>query len=426
MKRTESSAWLERAKRRIPGCAQTFSKAPMSFVQGVAPNFLARAKGAYAWDVDGNRYIDYILGLGPIILGHCDPVVNEAVRKQLETGVSFSLPHPSEVELSELICDLVPCAEMVRFGKNGSDVTAAAIRVSRAFTRRDYVARCGYHGWQDWYIGSTSRYLGVPDAVRKLTLSFPYNDLEAVDRLFRTHEGQIACVILEAITFDLPEPGYLEGLRDMCTQNGALLIFDEVITGFRLSLGGAQALFDVTPDLACFGKAIANGLPLSAIAGKAEVMEWFEQVFFSGTHGGEAVSIAAALATIRELQRRNGIEELCRIGTALQDGTRSILNHSGLNEILDCAGLPAWTTLRFKCDSEKASLDLRSLFQQEALKRGILTHGNHMLSLAHTNQIVSDTLQVYSEVFPILAHALKSGDVAERLAGAPVRPALRQ
>jgi len=187
LSRTRSIEWLEPSRPVIPGCAQTFSKDPISFVQGVAPSFLSRAQGPYCGDVDGNRYIDYILALGPVILGHGDAAVNEAVQRQVGDGVSFSLPHPIEVEIAETLCRIVPCAEMVRFGKNGSDVTAAAVRVARAFTRRDFVARCGYHGWQDWYIGSTNRHLGVPEAVRKLTLTFPYNDLDAPANTPRLH-----------------------------------------------------------------------------------------------------------------------------------------------------------------------------------------------------------------------------------------------
>ena len=422
----ESRAWLARSAARIPGCAQTFSKSPISFVQGAAPNFLSRAHGAHVWDVDGNRYIDYIMGLGPVILGHGDPAVNDAVRAQLDSGVSFSLPHPIEVEVAETLAAIIPCAEMTRFGKNGSDVTSAAVRVARAYTRRDKVARCGYHGWQDWYIGSTNRRLGVPQAVSDLTLVFPYNHLDALDRLFRGNRGEIACVILEPVTFDPPTAGYLQGVKELCRRHGALLVFDEIISGFRVHLGGAQSLFGVTPDLACFGKAMANGFPLSAIVGRAEVMRLFEQVFFSFTFGGEAVSLAACLATIRELQRRDGIEILRRQGARLQAGTRRILREAGLAGTMDCVGVPAWTTLRCRCATEPETLALRSLFQQEALKRGILTHGNHMLSLAHEDQVIDDTLAAYAEIFPLLADALRAGDVAARLEGAPIQAILRQ
>ena len=394
-------------------------------MQGVAPTFLARAKGAHVWDVDGNRFIDMILGLGPVILGHADEAVNEAVRNQMELGVSFSLPHPVEVELAELLCEIIPCAEMARFGKNGSDVTTAAVRVSRGYTGRDKVARCGYHGWQDWYIGSTNRNLGVPRAVSALTLSFPYNNLEALHQLFRENEGEIACVIMEPANFDAPAPGYLEGVREICTKSSTLLVFDEVVTGFRISLGGAQELFGVTPDLACFGKGMANGFPLSAIVGKGDVMRLFEEVFFSGTFGGETASIAASLATISELRRRDGISCLWNNGAALQRGTQLLLKQHGVSDRAECAGMAPWTTVRLRGFDESQTLALRSYFQQEAIKRGILTHGNHMLSVAHDESVIGEVLAAYSEIIPLLAEAIRHGDVERRLEGPPVRLVIR-
>jgi glutamate-1-semialdehyde 2,1-aminomutase/spore coat polysaccharide biosynthesis protein SpsF len=421
----KSREWLRRSSRRIPGCAQTFSKAPISFVQGVAPSFLSRAKGAYVWDVDGNRYIDFILGLGPAILGHSDDAVNAAIREQLEAGTAFSLPHPVEVELAELLCEIIPCAEMVRFGKNGSDVTAAAVRVSRAYTGRDLVARCGYHGWQDWYIGSTNRNLGVPGAVRSLTLRFPYNDSDALRRVFEEHPGAIACVIMEPVTFDVPKPGYLEDVRELCHQQGALLVFDEIVTGFRIGLGGAQQHFGVTPDLACFGKAMANGLPISAIVGRAEIMSLFEQVFFSGTFGGETASMAAAAATIRALQERDGIAVLWKNGAFLQQSVRELLAANNLADSFECVGLPPWTSLRLRGRAEEEALALRSYFQQECLRRGILTHGSHMLSLTHDQTVLDEALIAYAEIFPLLAQAIRDGDVLMRLEGPALRPIIR-
>lgn len=421
----QSQAWLERAQRVIPGCAQTFSKSPMLFVQGVAPNFVARAAGPYVWDVDGNRYLDYILGLGPIILGHCDPVVDGAVRDQMKLGMSFSLPHPVEVELAEKLCAVVPCAEMVRYGKNGSDVTAAAVRVARAFTRRDKVACCGYHGWQDWYIGSTSRHQGVPQAVRALTLTFPYNDLEALARLFQLHKDAIACVIMEPVTFVPPNEGYLAGVKDLCRRNGALLVFDEIVTGFRLALGGAQQYFDVVPDLACFGKGMANGYPLSAIVGRADVMRWFNEVFFSFTHGGEALSLAAGLATLEEAQAKDLPGHLWRVGARLQAETNRLIAERDLERHAACVGLPPWSAIRFTDPAGKDPMRLRSLFQQEAIRRGLLTHGNHMLSLSHTDAVIDETLAIYAEAFTVLAEAVHEDKVSERLEGTLMQSVIR-
>jgi len=397
----------------------------MLFVQGVAPNFVARADGACVWDVDGNRYLDYILGLGPIVLGHCYPGVDEAVQAQMRRGMSFSLPHPVEVELAETLCARVPCAEMVRYGKNGSDVTSAAVRVARAFTGRDKVACCGYHGWQDWYIGSTSRHRGVPETVRALTVRFPYNDLEALARLFHAYAHEIACVIMEPITFQPPQDGYLAGVKELCRRNGALLVFDEIVTGFRLALGGAQEHFGVMPDLACFGKGMANGYPLSAVVGRADVMQWFNEVFFSFTHGGEALSLTAGLATLQEARRHDLPGHLWRVGARLQTGTNRLIAERDLPRYLACVGLPPWSALRFTDARGQDSMLLRSLFQQEAIKRGLLTHGNHMLCLSHTEEIIDETLAVYAEVFTVLAEAIHEDNVAERLEGPPMQAVLR-
>ncbi|MBK9166047.1 MAG: aminotransferase class III-fold pyridoxal phosphate-dependent enzyme [Bryobacterales bacterium] len=425
MKLDRNHAWLERARRVVPGCAQTFSKGPLNFVAGATPAFLGRGQGARVWDVDGNEYVDYLLGLGPVILGYADTEVNRAAAAQMEAGVSFSLSHPVEVELSELLVSLIPCAEMVRFGKNGSDATAGAVRLSRAVTGRDKVARCGYHGWQDWYIGSTDRWQGVPEAVRALTLSFPYNDPEALDRLFAAHPGAIACVILEPVTFDPPRAGYLEAVRELCHANGALLIFDEVITGFRFGLGGAQTYFGVTPDLACFGKALANGFPLSAIVGKAEFMRRFEDVFFSFTFGGETVSLAAALATIRALRDRGGVASIWDAGERLRRGTQTLIEETGLAGTIECAGYPPWTTLRCPNALPEQALLLRSLFQQECAARGVLTIGAHMISVAHGAGEIDWTLAAYREVFRILAEAQASGAPERWLRGSPMRTILR-
>src|SRR2546422_4445450 len=283
-----SREYFARARKVIPSCTQTFSKGPTQFVQGVAPNFLERGRGSHVWDVDGNEYVDYVMALCPIVLGYDDPDVIAAVQRQLADGVTFSLAHPLEVEVAEALAKIVPCAEMVRFGKNGSDATAGAVRVARAYTGRDLVVCCGYHGWQDWFIGTTTRDRGVPGAVKALTKTFQYNDLKSLDRVLTEHRGQVAVVIMEPVIFQEPAPGFLEGVRDLTHRHGALLVFDEIVTGFRFGLGGAQEYFGVTPDLACFGKGMANGLPISAIVGRADVMKLFEEVFFSFTFGGEA------------------------------------------------------------------------------------------------------------------------------------------
>ena len=275
-----------KAKRLIPSCTQTFSKGPTQFVQGAAPVFIARGQGSHVWDVDGNEYIDYPMALGPVILGHNYPAVTKAVSKQLQEGTIFSLPHPLEIEVAEILVEIIPSAEMVRFGKNGSDATSGAVRLARAYTGRDLIACCGYHGWHDWYIGATSRNRGVPEAVRRLTIPFEYNNIEDLRRIFEDHPGNVAAVIMEPVGITEPKNEFLPQVRELTQREGALLIFDEVVTGFRIALGGAQEYFGVAPDLTCLGKAMANGYPLSAVVGRREIMELFDEIFFSFTFGG--------------------------------------------------------------------------------------------------------------------------------------------
>ncbi len=265
----KSTEMHERALKTIPLGSQTFSKSRTQYPVGVSPLFIQRGKGSHVWDVDGNEYIDYVNGLAAITLGYADPDVNEAVEKQLHDGIIFSLPHPLEFQVAEKIREMVPCAEMSRFGKNGSDATSGAIRLARAHTNRDRVAMCGYHGWQDWSIGSTARHRGVPKAVRELTHTFSYNNIDSLDALLKKHPGEFAAVILEPMNFEAPRDAFLQKVRELAHKNGALFILDETITGFRLANGGAQQLFGVTPDLATFGKGMANGFPVSAVSGKA-------------------------------------------------------------------------------------------------------------------------------------------------------------
>ena len=415
-----------KAELLIPGCSQTFSKAPSQFVQGVAPVFIARGKGSHVWDVDGNEYIDYPMGLGPVILGHNYPAVTAAVIEQMNAGTTFSLPHPLEVELAEMIVEIVPCAEMVRFGKNGSDATSGAIRVARAYTGRDIVACCGYHGWQDWYIGTTTRDRGVPESVKKLTIPFNYNDVASLERIFAEHPQQVAAVIMEPIGVSEPAGNFLQKIRELTPKEGALLIFDEIITGFRLSLGGAQEYFGITPDLACFGKAMGNGYPISVIAGRKEIMRLFDEVFYSFTFGGEILSLAASKATIREMKEKNVIAHLWGQGTRLKDGFNVLAREYHIEHHVECIGLPPRTVINFKNNAGTIWLELKSLFQQECLKRGILFTGGQNICFSHSNMDVEYTLRVYRTVLEICAQAIQANEVIAKLEGKPVSPVFRQ
>jgi glutamate-1-semialdehyde 2,1-aminomutase/spore coat polysaccharide biosynthesis protein SpsF len=415
-----------RAAKVIPGSSQTLSKGPTQFVQGVAPTFLVRGRGSHVWDADGNEYIDYPMALGPIILGHAYPAVDEAVRRQLNQGVSFSLPHPLEIEVAERLAEMVPCAEMVRFGKNGSDATAGAVRLARAYTGRDLVVCCGYHGWQDWYIGTTTFNRGVPKAVSQLTATFEYNNIESLKRVLAENRKRVAAVILEPIGVVEPEGDFLQQVRDLCSREGCLLIFDEVVTGFRLARGGAQEYFGVIPDLACFGKAMANGYPLSAVAGPREIMQHFEQTFFSFTFGGEALSLAASLVTMKEIAEKDVIGHNWEQGAKLKEGLDVLARQFGFEKYMRCVGLPPRNVVSFFDASGRDSLLVKSLYQQECLKRGVLFSGGHNLCYSHSNEDIEFTLRVYRAAMEVTGEAIRRDNVEACLEGAPVQPVFRR
>jgi glutamate-1-semialdehyde 2,1-aminomutase len=419
---SKSEALLTRALRTVPLGSQTFSKSRTQFPHGVSPYFITRARGCRVWDADGNEYIDFINSLAAVTLGYNDPDVTAAVEAQLRDGVIFSLSHPLEMEVAEKIVDMVPCAEMVRFGKNGSDATSGAIRLARAATGRDRVAVCGYHGWQDWYIGSTARWRGVPQAVRDLTHSFPYNALDELEKLLTAFAGEFAAVILEPMNTTEPAPGFLEGVKAAAHRHGALLIFDETITGFRFANGGAQQHFGVTPDLATFGKGLANGYPLSAIAGRADLMKLMEEIFFSFTFGGETLSLAASLASMSKLQREPVVDTLYRQGSKVLDGVRDrILKHEA-GEFMAICGNPTWSFLMLKDVAGYTQWQLKTLFMQEMLARGILAFGTHNISYAHSDSDIAALLAAYDEVIPLLVKGVRGNCLESMLRCEPLEP----
>ncbi|MGL4264260.1 MAG: aminotransferase class III-fold pyridoxal phosphate-dependent enzyme [Afipia sp.] len=411
-----------RAEMTIPLGTQTFSKSRTQFPRGASPFYAARAEGSRLWDIDGNEYIDFNNSLAAITLGYRDPDVNAAVSAQLAEGVIFTLPHSVEVEAAELIVEMVPSAERVRFGKNGSDATAGAVRLARAFTGRDRVAVCGYHGWQDWYIGSTLRNLGVPQATRDLTSVFQYNNLESLRALLVAHPGEFAAVILEPMSVAWPAPGFLEGVAELTRSHGALLIFDEIVTGFRFANGGAQELFGVTPDLTALGKSIANGFPLSAVAGRADVMKLMEEIFFSFTMGGEALSLAAAIATMKKIKSRSVTAKIAETGNLLLDGVRLRIEKYGIEHFAEAAGHPSWSFVLLKDLPDTSSFEIKTLFMQECLARGILTLGSHNMSYAHSADDVARLLAVYDEVFPLLRDAVANRSIRQYLHCEPLQP----
>jgi len=417
----KSEAHLNRAELTIPLGSQTFSKSRTQYPVGISPLFIKKAKGCHVWDLDGNKYIDLVSALASVTLGYGDSRVNSAVSKQLRRGVSFSLPGTLEAEVAEMICHLVPSAEMVRFGKNATDVTTAAVRLARAYTGKDRVIVCGYHGWQDWFIGSTSRNKGVPKATSDLTEVFKYNDLESLQKIL-SEKNDVACVVMEPMNSSFPNPGFLEGVRELTKNHGVVLVFDETITGFRFSEGGAQELFNVIPDISTFGKGIANGFPLSVISGKREIMMEMEEIFFSGTFGGELLSLAAAKSVLELHINREVISQLEKTGLDLQNRVNSAVSQTDTQELLSLSGHPTWIFLNWReIDGYSADL-LKTYFMQEMFQTGILILGTHNVNLAHTQRNLEKIEESYLSVLSSISNGIKQGDLQSKLRVAPLSP----
>lgn len=419
---TRSTALLQRAEALIPCATQTLAKGPAQHVRGVAPVFAMRGKGARIVDVDGNEYIDYTMGVGPLSLGYCYPRVDEAIKAQLADGITFSLMHPLEVEVAELIHEIIPNAEAVRYSKTGADVTSAAVRLARAYTGKNTVLCCGYHGWHDWYIGVTDRNKGIPEPVRDLTFTFQYNNIDSV---LAAIDHDTAAIIVEPTVFDAPQENFLHALRDICTRHGIVLVFDEMWTGFRLALGGAQEYFGVKADLACFSKAIANGMPLAVLAGRKDMMQLLEKdVFFFTTFGGEALSLAAAKATMEELRDKHVPEYLAQQGKKLKDGYNDLAAQLGMG-YTTCKGFDCRSMVTFEAVAG-SPLEMKSLVQQELVKRGILWSGFHNMSFSHTDEDIAYTLKAYRAVLPLLQKAVENDTVTVLLEGESVQPVFRK
>jgi glutamate-1-semialdehyde 2,1-aminomutase/spore coat polysaccharide biosynthesis protein SpsF len=389
--KNENLLW-DKALELMPRGTQTMSKCPDQFVNGVYPKFVESARGAYLKGLDGKEYLDYMCGLGPIILGYNHRRTNEAIKKQIDNGIIFSLPTLLEQELAELICEVVPAAEQVRFAKNGTDATLAAVRISRSYTKKEKIAKCGYHGWGDWH-GITLRPYGIPSSLKDVVCEFQYNDLDSLEAVLR--QGDVAAVIMEAQALTAPAEGFLEGVRRLCDEYEAILIFDEVVTGFRWNLGGAQKHYGVTPDLCCLGKAIANGMPLSAIAGKKKFMSEMDHIFFSMTFGGECLSLAAAIETIKELKTLD-YDHIWRLGDKLDEGIKRAAAENDLK--INFAGSAPRHNLTFSSDYEDAP-GMKDLFYQEMVKKGILFPNVIYIQFSHTDEDIEKTIEAAKESF---------------------------
>jgi glutamate-1-semialdehyde aminotransferase len=415
----ESRAWWERAERVIPLGTQTLSKSPTQFVQGVSPIYLRRGRGAHVWDVDGNEYVDFPMALGPVLLGYAEPAVDDAIRRQLEDGITFTLMHPLEVEVAERIVALCPGVEAVRFGKSGSDALSAAIRLARAHTGRDRVLVAGYHGWHDWYIGSTTWSRGVPGAVQQLVEVFAYNDLDDLEARLEGRRHEVAAVVLEPSGAEVPAEGFLAGVVELAREHGAVSVFDEVITGFRLAPGGARQRYGVVPDLSCYGKALGNGMPISAVGGGWDVMGAFEDVFFSGTHGGEALSLAAARAVLDAVADGTVLASVHKRGRQLLEGIADRIASHGVGARVRVGGEPERTVVGFAGGDH---LVVKSWVQQCLVERDVLFNGSMFICARHSDEDVDRALAAFDYAFDGLAH---DRDVTGLLKGTPVRAVFR-
>ncbi len=423
----EIEAFRKRAHDKIPSGAHTYSKADDQFSSN-APAFIQKGEGAICYDYKGESYIDYGMGIFSVSLGHAHPKVIEAVSDQLKNGNSFTRPTILEGELAEQLCDMIPCAEMVKFAKNGSDVTSAAIRLARAYTSRDYIITIKeqpFHSFNDWFIGSTSKAGGVPNNIRTQTLKIPYNNIETFKDAISAYPNKIACVLMEPVTFDEPKAEYLNQIRELCTKHGIVLIFDEIITGFRWNLKGAQHFFNVTPDLATFGKGMANGFACAAIMGKKEIMELGNSsgdVFLlSCTYGSELVGLTAAKKTIEIFQEENVIDHIWSYGKDLIVGLSDQIQALNLENQLKIEGYPCRPNISFLCNEGAFSFELKTLFIQEMVKQNILME-RICVSYAHNDKLLKSSLKATAATFEVIQKGLNNNNISEIIDGEIVKP----
>jgi glutamate-1-semialdehyde 2,1-aminomutase/spore coat polysaccharide biosynthesis protein SpsF len=387
---TSLERW-ERLNRLVPGGSQTNSKRPLGYALGSYPIFARHARGSHVWDVDGNEYVDFVQALGPIVLGYCDPDVDAAIRAQLDRGIIYGLLADVELAAAEAVVGAVPCAEQVRFLKSGAEATSAAARIARAYTGREVIANCGYRGWHDgWNVHRNDG--GIPKALEGTVQTFAYNDLKSLEAVLRANPGRVAAVMLDPTGLGTSAPGFLEGVARLAREHGALLVYDEIVTGFRFALGGAQAYFDVIPDLACFAKAMANGMPLAAVCGRRDVMRIAERLIITTTYGGEALSLAAATATIAKLRNDAIYSEIWRLGQRLMDGLNLIAREAGVP--FRGHGYAPLSTMAFEGELTAKSDACWFHFLKETALRGVLFRrgGCNFISAAHTDQDVDRAL----------------------------------
>ncbi|NNF58142.1 MAG: glutamate-1-semialdehyde 2,1-aminomutase [Rhodothermaceae bacterium] len=428
-----SFAHQQRAHRVIPGGAHTYAKGDDQMPEA-APLVIARGQGCRVWDLDGHAYIEYGMGLRAVTLGHAEPRVTAVAVQAMQGGTNFTRPAAIELEAAERFLGLIEGADMVKFCKDGSNATTAAVKLARAATGRAKVAVCAHHPFlsqDDWFIGTTPTDAGIPDAIKDLTVRFPYGDAVALEVLFALHPGEIAAVVLEPVRGAEDAGPYLRDVQRRCREHGAVLVFDEMITGFRWDLRGAQHLYGVTPDLSTFGKALANGFSVSALAGRRDLMERGglrteqERVFLlSATHGAETHALAAAVETMRIYETEDVVETLHRQGARLREGVEQQIDALGLHEQFVVVGRDCNLVFATRDAEGQASQAFRTLFLQELLLHGILAP-SFVVSAAHDNEAIDQTVEAVGKALVVYRRALESG-IERFLHGRPVKPVFRK
>jgi glutamate-1-semialdehyde 2,1-aminomutase len=430
---SKSRALQPKAHRFIPGGCHTYAKGDDQYPE-LAPGFIVRGKGSHVWDLDGNEFIEYGMGLRAVTLGHAfDPVV-QAAYKRMQLGTNFTRPDKIEVDLAETMLQLIDGSEMVKFSKNGSDVTTAALKLARAYTGRDLVAICGdqpFFSVDDWFICTTVVNAGIPEAISRMTLKFRYNDIENLRQLFDQYPNQIACVVLEPETVSPPAPGYLAQVKELCDQRGAVLLLDETITGFRWHLSGAQKFHGVVPHLSTFGKAMANGFAIAALVGKREIMRLGgldhdqPRVFLlSTTHGAESHALAASLETIRFYKDHQVVECLWRQGERLRTLVNRSIAENHLEGFFEVTGRPCNLIFATFDQNRQRSQPFRTLFMQELIRRGVIGP-SFVVSYSHTDADIDRTAEAVHGALRVYRKAIQEG-VEHFLEGRPVKPVYRK
>lgn len=429
---TKSTEHMSAAHALIPGGAHTYAKGDDQYPAGMAA-VIEYGRGCRVWDIDGNEFVEFGNGLRSTTLGHGFEPVLHAVRGHLDAGLNFVRPHRLELSAAERIVDLIPSAEMVKFGLNGSDATTAAVRLARAFTNREMIAVCRQHPFlstDDWFIVTTPMAAGIPKATAELTVQFSYNDLPDLARIFETFPDQVAAVILEAETVEPPAAGYFAGLRRLCDTHGALLVLDEIITGFRWHERGAQFVYGIEPDLCTFGKGLANGFPVSALAGRREIMRLggfvddVDRVFLlSQTAGAQPWALAAMIAVIDHYERAHVTERLHQIGSHVRHGIEEVVAAAGLSSYFQIRGRDCNMTYVARDETGLPSQAFRTLVLQELLERGILAP-SFVVCAAHDEPACRQIIDAIADLMPVYRRALEEG-VSGLLHGRPVQPAIR-